>query len=263
MDAGKNIWGDLNLVSGETEFIAIGNLRIWILFKDVDIWVGYTHVKSEEEIGSENPDPPEDLDWARWAIKNEVKNVRILPVFPDKPLVVKSEYSLKISPAAEVYIFARIPIWIKIFIPDNHYQLIEISTVNLSRTWFGTPLEGELCYHATTKARRSLSGVSPRPYLVNCPILISNKSDEVLDFENFCYRVGRLSIFQHKNELWAEETRIIYRGESLNSDVVMTGKLPKGIEKKKMLSGPRREVSKSFATRTFRKFFEDTDYLGR
>lgn len=264
MEATQSIWGNLPLEAGKTEFVTVGNLRLWILLKDGDIWVGYIHANPEDSAPPKTRlKPPEDLDWARWATKNEIQEIQISPVFPDIPLVVKSEYPLKISPSARVQIFARIPIWIRITVPQNNYQLIEIPTVKLSRTWFGTPLEGELCYHATTKARRDLSQIEPKSYLVNCPILVSNTSEDDLDFENFCYRVERLSIYQHDKELWADETQIIYHGESLNSDVIMTGKLPQGIDRKRLLTKPRKEIQRSFATRTFKRIFEDTSLLGR
>lgn len=248
----QNIWGERKLKLGETELFSIGKLRLWILLKDADIWIGYQYADSEEQNFSE---PPEDLEWSRWALKNEIRRVKLQPVFPDKPLVVKSEYPLRISPGTKIDIFARIPIWVCIRIPSINYQLLEIPIVKLSRTWFGDYMEGELCYHATTKARRSLSKVDPRPYLANCPITVSNKSDEDLNFDNFCYRVERLRMFQKENELWADETQIIYHGESLNSDVIMSGKLPEGISKDKLITEPRKKIQKSLATRTFKRFF--------
>lgn len=256
MDTTQNIWGDKSLEEGKMEFVSIGNLWLWLLFKDADLWIGYKYI-TDDVSASDDQDPPEDLDWSRWAMEKEVQQIQLLPVFPDMPLVVKSEYKLKISSGTKIQVFARIPIWIRISIPHSDYQLIELPIIKLSRTWFGTPLEGELCYHATTKARRNLSKVDPKPYLVNCPIQIFNKSDEDLNFENFCYRVERLSIFQRQNELWADETQIIYHGENLNSDVIMSGKLPEGISQKQLLTNPRKKVQKSLATRTFKRFFEE------
>lgn len=255
MGAIQKIWGDRKLEEGKMEFVSIGNLHLWILFKDADMWISYQYVTAGEEDVPADQDPPEDLDWLRWAMDGDMRNIQILPVFPDKPLVVKSEYPLKISSGTKIQVFARIPIWIRISVTRNDYRLIELPIIKLSRTWFGTPLEGELCYHATTKARRSLSKIEPKPYLANCPIQISNKSQEDLNFENFCYRVERLKIFEKNNQLWADETQVIYHGESLNSDIIMTGKLPEGIKEEQLLTKPRKEVHKSLATRTFSRLF--------
>lgn len=255
MDTTQNIWGDRTLEEGTMEFVSIGNLHLWILFKDADLWIGYQYGTAEKGDTPENQDPPEDLDWSRWAMDGDLRKIQLLPVFPDKPLVVKSEYPLKISSGTKIQVFARIPIWIRVSVTHKDYKLVELPIIKLSRTWFGTPLEGELCYHATTKARRSLSKVDSIPYMVNCPIEISNKSHEDLNFENFCYRVERLKIFLANNQLWADETQVVYHGESLNSDIIMTGKLPEGIKKEQLLTKPRKEVHKSLATRTFSRLF--------
>lgn len=247
----QNIWGEWELELEKTQLFSIGNLRLWILLKSADIWIGYLYDAKDQNFSH----PPEDLEWKRWAIKDEVRTVKLQPVFPDKPLVVKSEYPLKISPGTKIDIFARIPVWICIRIPSNNYQLLEIPIVQLSRTWFGNHVEGELCYYATTKARKSLSQVDPKPYLVNCPISIANKSEDDLNFENFCYRVERLKLFRNNGQLWADETKIIYHGENLNSDVIMSGKLPDGISKDSLVTEPRKKIQKSLATRTFKRFF--------
>lgn len=262
-EATENIWGERELTEGKTEFISLGNLRVWILLKDSDIWIGHLHVNGGENADTNSAKPPENLEWSRWATKSNPKKIRLTPVFHDLPLVVTSEYPLRISSSTKIQIFTRVPVWVRLNLPDKDYLLTEIPTVKLSRTWFGTPLEGELCYHASTKARRNLSQVEHKSYVVNCPIVIFNKSNEDLNFENFCYRVERLSIYQYQKELWADETQIVHQGEDLNSDVIMTGKLPEGIDKKMLLSKPRKAIQKSLATRTFKLFFDDTNFLGR
>lgn len=257
----KHIWGDLELKADQYEYLELGDLKLWLLKRDEDIWIGYRYSEKSRDSGTQNPDPPEDLEWSRWAIKTDVKSLHIAPVFHDLPLVVHSEYPLKISPGTKIQIYTRVPVWIKISVAASGYQLIEIPSIPLSRTWFGTPVEGELCYFATTKARRDLSKITPRPYFVACPILIINKSGEDLNFNNFCYRVERLSIYRHDGLLWADETQIVYQGEDLNSDIIMTGRLPEGISKNELLSKPRKRAQKSLATRTFLKFFDDNHFL--
>lgn len=258
----QDIWGSISLQDMQVYHFSLGDLYVWLVHRNEEVWIA--HCYSNEIKGELKEDaPPADVEWSRWANKVVSSEVEIMPVFPDLPLIVHSEYTLKVSSDTRIQIFTRIPIWIKISLKKNDYKLIELPTIKLSRTWFGSPVEGELCYHATTKARRDLSQVERKPYLVSCPILISNKSEEELNFHNFCLRVERLSIYQHEDELWADETQIIYQGEDLNSDVIMTGKLPKGIEKKQLLSKPRKQIQKSLATRTFKRIFEDTLTFGR
>lgn len=252
-----DIWGNRSLAEDSVQYINFGELHFWMKLRNEEVWIAYTYSDElKQKPCSEKP--PKGVEWSRWAHKNCSAEITVSPVFPDKPLVVHSEYSLKISPETQIQIYSRIPIWIRISLAHNQYQLIEMPAIKLSRTWFGIPTEGELCYHALTKARRDLSEVEKKPFLVSCPIKIINKSNEELTFTHFCFRVERLSMYLHEHELWADETQIIYQGEDLHSDVIMTGKLPAGITKKQLLTKPRKHVKKSLATRTFRRFFGDT-----
>lgn len=257
-----DIWGNISLADGQVSYCTIGDLHLWLKYQNEEVWIA--HGYRQEIKGRIKPDtPPREITWGRWANKVDSGEVNIRPVFPDKPLIVHSEYPLKLSPGTKIQIYSRFPVWVRIALAKNDYQLLELPTVKLSRTWFGSPVEGELCYHASTKARRDLSQVDKKPYVVSCPILIHNKSEEALDFEHFCFRVERLSMYVQEGDFWADETQIIYHGADLNSDVIMTGKLPAGVDKKNLLSRPRKQIQKSLATRTFKRIFEDTINWGR
>ena len=256
-----DIWGTISLADGQVKYTTIGALHYWLKSKNGEVWIAYGYDAELPSPVSEEA-PPEELTWSRWAGSGDASEVQVTPVFADKPLIVHSEYPLKVSPGAKIQIFSRIPVWVRIATAED-YQLVEMPTVKLSRTWFGTPVEGELCYHATTMARRDLSDVDKKPHVVSCPIVIQNKSDEELDFEHFCFRVERLSMYEYEGDFWADETQIVYHGADLNSDVIMTGKLPQGLSKQHLLSKPRKKIQKSLATRTFKRIFEDTMSWGR
>ena len=256
-------WGAFPLSSGkETDFYELGDLRLWLKHKDEEIWIGHRHVEHGETAATPGT-PPTDLEWARWAPKDPADSIKLMPAFPELPLVVNSEYPLRVNPGGSIQIFTRIPVWVRISIGNKDTVLTELPTVKLSRTWFGTPMEGELCYWATTKARRSLSNVERKPYLISCPIQITNKTEEDLDFEKFCFRVERLKIFSYEEELWSDETRIVYQGEEQHSDINMSGRLPKGMENAKLISPPRKPVQRSLATRTFKKIFDESFLFGK
>lgn len=259
----NSIWGTHPLGDEEPYFLDVGALNLWMQYRNEEIWIAYCY-DDELEGKVDSSAPPEKTDWQRWAHKSGGNEVQILPAFADLPLIVHSEYSLKVSPYTTIQIYSRVPLWISISIAKNEYSLIELPAMKLSKTWFGTPIEGELCYHVSTKARRDLSKTMPEGYLLSCPITIANRSAEELTFESFCFRVERLGIYKDTNGvLWADETEITYHGEEQHSDIIMTGKLPKGITKDMQISKPRKQIHKSLATRTFQRFFEDTDILGR
>jgi|AntRauTorcE11898_2_1112593.scaffolds.fasta_scaffold08025_3 hypothetical protein len=257
----QQIWGDVSIEDGAVRYFTLGNLHLWLKYHNKEVWIAHGYSDNFEKKPKADA-PPKNHDWSRWAHKLGSGSLKILPVFPDMPLMVHSEYELKVSPQTHIQIFTRIPVWVRICLSKNNYVLVELPTIKLSRTWFGSPVEGELCYHATTKARRDLARVEQKPYLVSCPISITNKSEGELNFERFCFRVERLSMFEHASDLWADETEILYQGGDSHSEVIMTGKLPKGMSRKNLLTQPRKKIKVSLATRTFKRFFRDLNLLG-
>lgn len=259
-----NEWGTFKLATdGSIRHLSAGDLNIWMQRKDDEIWIGHEYQHPNGKMDASDSNPPDELEWGRWAPRDINDSVKIMPVFPDLPLVINNDYPLRVTPNGSIDIFTRIPVWLRICMGTHDSILTELPTVKLSRTWFGTPMEGELCYWSTTKARRSLEHVEAKSYLVNCPIQLSNKTQEELSFEKFCFRVERLKIFLHSNELWADETRITYQGEEQHSEINMSGRLPKGMKNGKLLSAPRKPIQRSLATRTFRKIFDDSFIFGR
>jgi hypothetical protein len=256
----ESIWKTYTIEADKPALhLSMESLHIWIKRKDQEVWIAHKHEQEGESLNKPVEEiSPDKIKWARWAHKSENEDIRISPVFPDLPVIVSSEYPLKVAKNAKIQIFSRIPVWLQVSLAKSKYVLTEIPSIKLSRTWFGNPQEGELCYWLSTKARRSLAEVENKPNVINCPIWISNETIEDLDFEKFCYRVERLSIFDVKSELWADETKIEYNGEEQHSDITMTGKLPANIGKGELMNKPRNPVSKSFATRTFKMFFDDT-----
>lgn len=250
----QQIWGTVTLEEDEIHFLHLGDLYVWLKIRNSEIWIAYCYQGEVSEPIVETA-PPAAISWARWAHGAGQHTLQISPAMADLPLIVHSDYSLKISPRTRIQVFSRVPVWVAISVPNSNYTLIELPASKLSKTWFGSPIEGELCYHTNTKARRNLANIEPEPYLVCCPITISNQSSGVLDFERFCFRVERLGIYAYNGALWSDETEITYRGEEQNSDVIMTGKLPEGIEKQMQLAKPRNLIRTSLATRTFRRFF--------
>ncbi|SMO84508.1 hypothetical protein [Gracilimonas mengyeensis] len=249
------VWTSYSVEEGASPLhLHVDTLHLWIKKYNEEFWIAHTYATADNA----DPEPDDKTEWERWAPKSDENEIQLRPIFPNLPVIVSSEYPLKLVPGAKIQVYCRVPLWMEISLAKSKYVLQEIPITKLSRTWFGTTLEGELCYWLTSKARRSLEEVESKPYLVNCPIQITNKSHAELNFERFCYRVERLGIYRLKDEYWADETNIVYQGEEQHSDVTMSGKLPAKLGKGELISKPRNPVSKSLATRTFKMLFDDT-----
>lgn len=255
-------WGELPIENeGSIHHLSVGNLHIWYQKRGDEIWIDHRY--NGDAATGRDGSPPDDLEWSRWAVRSPDQPLHIAPVFPDLPVVVSSEYPLCITPGTTIDIYTRIPVWVSIAMGRGGHILTELPTIRLSKTWFGTPLEGELCYWSTTLARRSLEEVQQKVHVVNCPIQISNKAEEDLDFEKFCFRVDRLKIFSLDGDLWSDRADITYQGAELNSDIVVTGRLPAGMGKGVLVSPPRKPLQRSLATRTFKRIIDEYSYFGK
>ncbi len=123
--------------------------------------------------------------------------------------------------------------------------------ITLSDTWFGTLTDGELCYWLPTQARRSVTPEIFEPYLAICPLQLENRSHGDLDVIKIALRVSHLSIFQDEGRLWADGTRVRYRGDEEGSDIDMQRRAPDEAPGAELVMPPRTPVSRGLRTRTF------------
>ena len=260
----NNIWQTISCENDKTYNFSIAQLHCWFKVYDDEVWITYLH----KNIGDENTKKlsvlPEDATWSRWAMKEHVKKLEIVPALADAPLMVHPEYAMNIAAGAKIRIFARVPVWVCIQTAEKDPVVIrDIPSVINSKTWFGSRYEGELCYAAATKARRKLPKDDIKPYLVNSAITIHNKSDQYLDFQKFCFRVEQLDIFYKDEQFWTNETQIIYKGEDKISEVNISTKLPEEAHGAKKITSARQKPDKNLARRTFYKLVNEIKTIGR
>lgn len=239
------IWGEMDKLAETPVKREIGPLKIWFRKIYNEIWIAHNYQDKTE------------LNWSRWVMKSSDFTIKITPVFPDKPIIVRPEYPFRITKNARAKVYTTIPVWVRISPADNNQNILtEIPVQVLSKTWFGDPVDGELCYWISTTARRQVENTDIDKYKAICPLNIQNKSDSDLQVEKICFRVDRLTMFQSNTQLWADDTQITYRGSEQHSDIVMSGKAPKELTGSVRLCEPRNTIKKSIATRTFQRLKE-------
>lgn len=240
-------WGKWDVTEKEMLFHSIGDLRVWCYRDKNELKIAFDHLASEN--GSELP---ENITWHRWSYKSEKPLLHLKPIFPDRPVVVEPEAAFRIAEDVRVKIYVRVPVWLNIVLEGNtSTSLMEIPTVILSNTWFGTFTEGDLCYWISSGARREIEPDPSRPYLAICPLLLIDNSPEDLDVQKICLRVANLSLFIHEDHLWADETKINFKGETEVAQIEVTGTAPQEARGAKLIATPREVMKKAFAARTF------------
>ena len=253
-----SMWEEFKVEEGNYYLRQIGPLRLWIQ-KQFDEWIVGWKYESEEtnSISEQVLDTIEenDITWHRRVVKQKQDSIKLIPVMPDRAVVVKPESELKITREADATFFVRIPVWLKVCSRANYSEtLYEIPSIVLSNTWFGEPYDGELCYSLTTSARRSLEGLEPRAYQVICPIHIKNTVSEDLIFKRLCIQVSHLSIYQSDDEMWTNKIHVQFRGEGKESSIKFEDSAPKTDKKLTLVGQPRKKITKSFARKSFDTF---------
>ena len=244
------IWAVYNVPQDEPLRITIGPLSIWCLKRKKELCLAWRNCEDTDELDRDQA--PKAKEWQRWAVKQINPRIEIKPVFPDRPVLIKPENPIKITENARVRIYVRVPIWIRIsLVEDPSTQLIEIPVVTLSNTWFGTYLEGDLCYWISSGTRQDIEADITRPYLTICPLQLINGSEADLDVEKICLRVEHLSMYYSNGQLWGGKTTMTYKGMSEISEVKYDQTKPTEAQKGMFISEPRAIVLKSLTEKTF------------
>lgn len=241
-------WGELDLEDGDDRLLEVGPLRMRLRRSSGELWLAHARDDGTAPRDLEG----ETVEWNRWALPGTSHRLRLRPVLPDRPLVVEPEQSFHLVRGAEIRVYVRVPVRIQLeFSGRTDIALQEIPTVVLSDTWFGDFMEGEIAYYQPTTARREMRTELFASHLVVCPLQLTNPAPQDLEVKKIALRVAHLSIFGRDAELWADETRVEYRGEDVGSDLQMAGRAPVEARDATLLTPPRTPVGRGLRARTF------------
>jgi len=247
------LWGDQPIPEeGEVLQIDVGPLTLWLKRVDNEIWLASARVGGEGPSPSDGP--PDDLEWSRWALRDKPHHLRIIPVLPDRAMVVKSDHPFTLTRLARARVYMRVPTWVRVEAVEEGggrpVRLAEVPTSPLSDTWWGDFLDGEMAYWLTTKARRAPTPDLFAPWVIMAVLQLDNHSEDDLLVEKLLMRVEHLSVYEKEGRLWAEEVRVEYHGEAEGSDIHMDDHPPDEAKGAREITPPRTQ-SRSFRARTF------------
>ena len=86
----RSIWGEHEILPRKIYNWAIGDLNLWCKRTSQEIQFALKRLPASED-GPKLEQPPEDISWSRFALKKEYPSIRITPLFPNRPVVVKPE----------------------------------------------------------------------------------------------------------------------------------------------------------------------------
>lgn len=250
-------WGRHELPGDEPLALELGPLALWLRRRDDEIWLAHVPgdwTRAGRDRVQEPPARPEDADWTRWPVPPGTAALELAPVLPPRPVVAEPELSFHLLPRARARVFVRVPLWVRVdaVVDGEPRRLAEIPTATLSDTWWGTPTEGELCYWLSTTARREVGPDVFEPNVAVCPLALANRSDDELPVEKIALHVVHLSLFAEEGRLWADTTRVRYRGVDEGSEIDVSGERPEEAPDAVRVGEPREEPSaRGFHGRAF------------
>lgn len=226
--------------------VQIGPLIFWLIRKNDEIHIAIERIGTEDFENDNVSFTETDIethgkfDWQRWVVGADCSEISILPVMPDRPVVVRPDVPVKIPKDQEALFFVSIPAWIEISAEKKErIVLCQEPSVLRSNIWFGDTMSGELCYSLRSRARRQFTHIEPKPHRVACPVRIRNTTEYQFDVDRFCVHVEYLKIFEGTTRLWTNEVLIIHQGEDSISKIEYSRKAPKYEQTNGMISDAR------------------------
>lgn len=200
-------------------------------------------------------------EYKRYVVGKE-QPVYLEPALPELPIVVKPIDELSIIPGNQLEVYLEIPLMIAVTFgpPGKRTTLWEYPFTPLSQSFFGNPDSGELCYSIVSSlSSKSLKSES-KHNMALCPLVIMNKSNQILNFERMILRGPFLTIFFGADHIFTSPVTISFKGAEQTSQVVIKKKPQEEIPPMRIASYPRKKEEKSVLKKSF--FFLKTLYNG-
>ncbi len=182
------------------------------------------------------------------------RDLFIEPGLPDLPIIIKPIHSISVLPSKQMTVFIEVPGVIRILYGSQKKKnvLFEFSYHKLAKCFFGNTENGEFVYSLESPFYRRISDYETNNSSIYCPLVISNKSSENLEFDKMILRVPYLSIYQQRTELIANPVAITFKGQEKISQIVYKEIQVLSAEGESILmSLPRTEEAKNLLRRSF------------
>ena len=252
------MWGPLDIQPDSCLSIRLNPLEVYVRRLDDEWLFAHSYDEADEgDIADQNAKssmalPPQNMDWLRFVSARD-ESLELLPVLPDRPLVIRPDSPVAIFPERVARIFVSVPVWFRFVavLGKSRTNVIDFPSRMLSNTWFGDPASGELCYSLDAPLTRSPEQVRFGASSVTCILVVRNSSEEKLDFERICVHVENLSIFEDGEKLWTNEVEVAFKGTDQISQIDIQDRPPSDLPDAKKITQPRVVLNSNILRRSY------------
>ena len=199
-----------------------GPVSVLFYQSDKDILVADSVAAEPGEAGLlKDYDPEDSIKWRRWCFESKPSGLTFHPVMPDRPLLVFTSDLINLPVDARALLYVSIPVVVKAFVSIGGHEslLCTVPSQKLSNSWFGTVMEGELCYALKSFAQREVNELEWSDHTAICPVEIINRSNSPFQIERLCIRPSFFNIYASSMRLWTNRVSFTYRGDSEMSKI--------------------------------------------
>ena len=203
---------------------------------------------------------PRSTEWRHY-LHRAGGQMRPSPVLPDRPVVIRPDRELTLLPGQSTIFYLGIPVWFRLSTKGPPpARIFDEPLEGLTRTWFGDPVTGELCWGLATRLHHSLDSVDTAADHAVCPLEIENDSETDLEFQKICIHVENLSVFRGRQRLWTNSLHVVFKGPDQVTQIEIARE-PPGLEQNLELAAEARQPAAGWNIRkTFGMLKSFTDF---
>jgi hypothetical protein len=202
---------------------------------------------------------PATSQWRHY-LHRDGGSVQPSPVMPDRPVVVRPDRPLTLLPGQSTVCFLELPVWFRLSTAGHRpARIFEEPLCTLTRTWFGDPVNGELCWGLAARLHHALESVSAPADTAVCPLMIENNAETDLAFEKICLHVENLSLFRGTRHLWTNSLHAVSTSSDQATQIEIVGTPPEYEEPVALVAEARQPAQGWNFRKTFGMFRSFTE----
>ena len=242
----RSFWGVRRLAEDRVGLVRLGHLRCWLARAEREWAIGQEAVSDgvAADIAQVPFDVvPADLVWRRTAFAQAPRDFQLVPIVPDRPLVIRTVEEVHLPGRESLTLHATFPLTleVRVLAGDRTFGLGILDPVPLSDTWIGTPKEGQLGYSIPEPAQVEADSLPLRQDWAAVSVTLQNDSRETLPIGTFALRPMEVQLFSGTDRIYGGTVHIQYDASGREAVRYGDGVFPEGAAVVPLASAHRQE----------------------